>query len=89
MEVDEVSPSLDQANRLKELSQQGKLDDKAIFMTLKEQKPNQKKLSVRHERIAKFIPKACDTPQKQEDFVIQACEYFSWHLEHKSRQQER
>lgn len=42
MDLEQCTPSLSQANRLKRLSQSGKLDMDAVYSVLEEEKPNQR-----------------------------------------------
>lgn len=59
MQSEDCTPSLSQAQRMKKLSQDGRLNMDVIFSILTEEKPNQKeKFSVRRERIDRFSPKA-------------------------------
>ena len=42
MDLEQCTPSLSQANRMKRISQSGKLDMDAIYSILEEEKPNQR-----------------------------------------------
>jgi ParB family chromosome partitioning protein len=51
MDLEQCTPSLSQANRLKRLSQGGKLDMEEIYQVMEEEKPNQKpQLKIKAER---------------------------------------
>ncbi len=58
MDLEQCTPSLSQANRLKRLSQTGQLDIDAIYTVIGEEKPNQKlQIKIRADRIEKYFPK--------------------------------
>jgi ParB family chromosome partitioning protein len=86
MQSEDCTPSLSQAQRMKKLSQDGRLNMDVIFSILTEEKPNQKeKLSVRRERIDRFFPQSFTEKQK-EDLIVQLLE--SWYKK-RQREQER
>ena len=82
MERDEVSPSLGQAQRLKQLSGEGKLEDNIIDLIMREEKPLERKVTIRNDRLQKYFP-ASYTPKQMEDVIIKLLE--GWH---RKRQQE-
>lgn len=47
MERDEVSPSVDQAQRLKQISAEGKLENNIIDLIMREEKPLERKVTLR------------------------------------------
>lgn len=64
MDLEQCTPSLSQACRLKVMSQQGTLDIDAICMVLEEEKPNQREqIKFRADLLAKYFPE--DYTQKQ------------------------
>ncbi len=74
MESEEATPSLSQAQRMKKLSQQGRLDMDTIFAIMTEEKGNQKEtLKFSADRIKKYFPKNT-TPKQMEDFIIKLLE---------------
>jgi ParB family chromosome partitioning protein len=74
MEVQQCTPSLSQAQRLKTLHQQGTLELDMIFKILGEAKANQReKISFSHERLQKYFPKGY-TPQQIEESIIKMLE---------------
>lgn len=86
MKQEENTPSLSQAQRLKKLSQGGRLSADVIYSILTEEKPNQKeKFNIQKERIDRFFPKNFTDKQK-EDLIIQLLE--SWYKK-RQREQER
>ena len=86
MQSEDCTPSLAQAQRMKKLSQDGRLNVDVIFSILTEEKPNQKeKFQIRRERIDRFFPKNFTEKQK-EDLIVQLLE--SWYKK-RQREQER
>lgn len=86
MQSEDCTPSLAQAQRMKKLSQDGRLNMDVIFSILTEEKPNQKeKFNIRRERIDRFFPKNFTEKQK-EDLIVQLLE--SWYKK-RQREQER
>ncbi|RNC62892.1 MAG: Chromosome-partitioning protein Spo0J [Candidatus Dichloromethanomonas elyunquensis] len=86
MKLEENTPSLSQAQRLKKFSQEGRLNADVIYSILTEEKPNQKqKFNIQKERIDRFFPKNFTDKQK-EDLIIQLLE--SWYKK-RQREQER
>ncbi len=84
MQSEDCTPSLEQAQRMKKLSQDGRLNVDVIFSILTEEKPNQKeKLNIRRERIDRFFPSNFTEKQK-EDLIVQLLE--TWY---KKRQREQ
>jgi len=86
MQSEDCTPSLSQAQRMKKLSQDGRLNIDVIFSILTEEKPNQKeKFHIQRERIDRFFPKNFTEKQK-EDLIVQLLE--SWYRK-RQREQER
>ena len=83
MERDEVSPSLGQAQRLKQLSAEGKLENNIIDLIMREEKPLERKVTIRNDRLQKYFP-ASYTPKQMEDVIIKLLD--GWH---RKRQQEQ
>lgn len=74
MESEDATPSLSQAQRMKRLSQQGRLGMDTIFAIMTEEKGNQKEtLRFNADRIRKYFPKNT-TPKQMEDFIIRLLE---------------
>ena len=74
MELQDCTPSLSQACRLKKLSREGCLSNKLIEVIMSEEKANQKeRLKIPLERIRKFFPKNYTVPQ-MEDEIVKMCE---------------
>lgn len=76
MEYDDCTPSLAQAIKMKQFSQDGRLNEDVILSILSEEKPNQKEqLKIPKERISKYFPVGMPT-QKIEDTIVQALELW-------------
>ena len=74
MESEEATPSLSQAQRMKSLSQSGRLDMDMIFTIMTEEKGNQKEtVKIGMERLKKYFPKGT-TPKQMEDTIIKLLE---------------
>ncbi len=74
MESEEATPSLSQAQRMKSLSQSGRLDMDMIFSIMTEEKGNQKEtVKIGMERLKKYFPKGT-TPKQMEDAIIKLLE---------------
>lgn len=76
MESEDCTPSLAQTIKMKQFSQDGRLNDDVILSILSEEKPNQKEqIKIPKERISKYFPEG--TPaQKIEDTIIKALELY-------------
>lgn len=63
MESEEATPSLSQAQRMKQLSQSGRLDMDTIFAIMTEEKGNQKEtLKINTSKLKKYFPKNTTPP---------------------------
>ncbi len=76
----EATPSHAQAIRMRNLSANGKLDSDAIDNIMSEEKPNQVSvIKINESKIRNFVPKNVE-PDRMEDFIVKALEYYSKHL---------
>lgn len=74
MESEEATPSLSQAQRMKQLSQSGRLDLDTIFAIMTEEKGNQKEtLKINTSKLKKYFPKNT-TPKQMEETIIKLLE---------------
>ena len=79
MDMEQCTPSLSQANRLKRMSQLGKLDMDAIYLVLEEEKPNQREqIRIRSDRLNPYFPK--DYTDRQKIELIESL-VKEWHQE--------
>lgn len=71
MDLEQCTPCLSQACRLKVMSQHGTLDMDAICMVLEEEKPNQREqIKLRADALAKYFPEDY-TPKQKTDLIEQ------------------
>ena len=74
MESEEATPSPSQAQRMKSLSQSGRLDMDTIFAIMTEEKGNQKEtLKINTSKLKKYFPKNT-TPKQMEETIIKLLE---------------
>lgn len=74
MESEEATPSLSQAQWMKQLSQSGRLDMDTIFAIMTEEKGNQKEtLKINTSKLKKYFPKNT-TPKQMEETIIKLLE---------------
>lgn len=74
MESEEATPSLSQAQRMKQLSQSGRLDMDTIFAIMTEEKGNQKEtLKINTSKLKIYFPKNT-TPKQMEETIIKLLE---------------
>ena len=74
MESEEATPSLSQAQRMKKLSQQGRLDMDMIFSIMTEEKGNQKEtVKIGMEKLKKYFPRGT-TPKQMEETILRLLE---------------
>ena len=80
MEVEQCTPSLSQANRMKRMSQSGNLDMDAMFSILEQEKPNQREqIKLRADSVAKYFPEDY-TPKQKTDLIEQLLK--EWYEKH-------
>jgi len=70
IESEQATPSLSQAQRMKKLSQSGKLNDDAVLSILSEEKkPETEKIVLTSDTLRKYFPRSY-TPRQMEDTII-------------------
>ena len=80
---EEATPSLAQAIKMKKFSQEGRLSEAVILSILSEEKPNQReKVVFQAASLRKYIP-ASIPPQKTQEYVLKALEYYQRYLQRK------
>lgn len=84
LDMNECSPSLSQASRLKKYSQEGKLDTNVMDAIMSEEKATESKLVLSGDTIKKYFPKSY-TPVEMQKTIIRLLE--DWHR--KQQRQER
>lgn len=75
MERDEVVPSLSQAQRLKQFSQQGKLNAESFEAIMTEGKPIADKVIIRRKDFGKYVPQNY-TPKQVEEHILKALDFY-------------
>ena len=77
IESEDCTPSLSQAQRMKKLSQEGRLTAEVIYAIMSEEKPNQReKIKLSAERVREYFPKSYTT-QQMEETIFKLLE--QWH----------
>lgn len=86
IDSEQATPSFSQAQRMRRLSQEGKLNDDAVLGIMMEQKkPENWDLKLPMEKIRKFFPRSY-TPQRMEETIIKLLE--TW-MKKRQRDQQR
>ena len=88
MESEECTPSLSQAQRMKQAAQSGKLDRNGMELVMREEKPQQNNFTIKANKLDKYFPKDF-TPAQKEDRVLKALEMYCRKLERARQEQER
>ena len=91
IESEDCTPSLSQAQQMRWLSEQGKLDMDAVFHTMTKPKPNQQeKITLPFQKLPiekiRNYAKAEPTPQIVQEFLLKAVEHYCRYLD---RQRDR
>jgi len=87
MEQDDCTPSLSQAQRLKQAAQEGKLDRNGIALVMSEEKPQQNNVTIKGNRLEKYFPNDY-TPKQKEDIIIKALDLYYKKLERTKQEKE-
>ena len=86
IDSEQATPSLSQAQRMKKLSQEGKInDDTMLGIMMEQKKPENWNLSLPMDKIKKYFPRSY-TPQRMEETIIKLLE--SW-MRKRQRDQQR
>ena len=86
IDSEQATPSLSQAQRMKRLSQEGRLtDDSMLGIMMEQKKPENWNLSLPMDKIKKYFPRSY-TPQRMEETIIKLLE--SW-MKKRQRDQQR
>lgn len=85
IEREECTPNLSQAKRLKQYSQDNKLDENVMDAIMTEEKPIEDKLVLKGDVLAKYFPRTY-TPSQKQKIIVKLLE--DWH-KRQLRQQER
>ena len=83
IEENQATPSLAQAIKLKELSQNDEFDVDVLEEIMGQQKPNQvAKFKIHEDKLMEVLPRNIER-NNIEDFIIKACSFYSKHLRQK------
>ena len=87
IDSEQATPSLSQAQRMRRLSQEGKLNDDAVLDIMMEQKkPENWDLKLPMDKIRKYFPRSY-TPQRMEETIIKLLEMWMKQQKKKREQQ--
>ena len=82
MDIEQCTPSLSQANRMKRMSQSGSFDMDAMFSILEQEKPNQREqIKLRADSVEKYFPEDY-TPKQKTDLIEQLLKEWYEKQEH-------
>ena len=87
IQAEECTPSLSQAQRMKQAAQEGKLDRNGMELVMQEEKPQQNNITIKGSKLDRYIPRDY-TPKQREDFIIKACEFYHKRLERIKQERE-
>ena len=89
IDLNQCTPSHDQAIRMRKFFEEGKLTTEAISAIMSEEKPNQReKIVLRGDRVRSLIPKNIPVSQT-EDYVVKALEHYSRFLRQRAERDSR
>lgn len=81
IESEQSTPSVSQAQRLKEFSQKGKLNEDSMLAIMTEENKEVEKITFPRERIKKYFPDSY-TPKQIEDTIVKALEFYQRRRQH-------
>lgn len=87
IEANECTPSLSQAQRMKQAAQEGKLDRNGMELVMQEEKPQQNNITIKSDKLNKYFSKDA-TPREKEELIIKALDYYCKVLERKRQERE-
>lgn len=90
MDLEQCTPSLSQANRMKRISQSGKLDIDEIYSILEEEKPNQREqIKIRASTLEEYFPDDFTPKQKVELIERLVKEWHEKQIKDKDKERNR
>ena len=87
MAQEECTPSLSQAQRLKQAAQDEKLDRNGMELVMQEEKPQQNNVTIKGNKLEKYFPKDY-TPKQKEEMIIKALDLYCKRLERLRQERE-
>lgn len=87
IEAEECTPSLSQAQRMKQAAQEGKLNRDGMELVMREEKPQQNNITIKGKKLDKYFPRDF-TPAQKEERIIKALDLYCRRLERMKQEQE-
>lgn len=84
----ECTPSLSQAQRMKQAALESKLNRDGMELVMQEEKPQQNNITIKSDKLSKYFSKEA-TPREKEEFIIKALDYYCKVQERKRQERER
>ena len=69
IEAEECTPSLSQAQRMKQAAQEGKLNRDGMELVMREEKPQQNNITIKGKKLERYFPRDFTPAQKEERFI--------------------
>lgn len=86
IERNEITPSIEQASKIRRYAEDGLLSSKLIDKIIREQKPEKIKITIKEDKLRKYFPEDF-TPKQMEDTIIGLIE--NWAKSRKRQEKER
>lgn len=87
IEAEECTPSLSQAQRMKQAAQEGKLNRDGMELVMREEKPQQNNITIKGKKLERYFPRDF-TPAQKEERIIKALELYCRRLERMKQENE-
>lgn len=87
IEAEECTPSLSQAQRMKQAAQEGKLNRDGMELIMREEKPQQNNITIKGKKLERYFPRDF-TPAQKEERIIKALDLYCRRLERMKQENE-
>lgn len=87
IEAEECTPSLSQAQRMKQAAQGGKLNRDGMELVMREEKPQQNNITIKGKKLERYFPRDF-TPAQKEERIIKALDLYCRRLERMKQENE-
>ena len=87
IEAEECTPSLSQAQRMKQAAQEGKLNRDGMELVMREEKPQQNNITIKGKKLERYFPRDF-TPAQKEERIIKALDFYCRRLERMKQENE-
>ena len=87
IEAEECTPSLSQAQRMKQAAQEGKLNRDGMELVMREEKPQQNNITIKGKKLERYFPRDF-TPAQKEERIIKALDLYCRRLERMKQENE-